>query len=482
MIDLWIRNPKTYLRSALEEGFRRFTWNFPVAFSRRLELLSWFRLNAIGYTGVTTMVIDNTGAAEYSVYGEYAKPTAVYPVWDAMEDLPDTLFWLAENHVGNNILMCTDPKVDVHMRPVFGQSHRVVIHNIPRGTDPEHRREMLMFLRQAVADYPDCDFMISGLSKYSDLFGMGFTAVDYKPPNVLETGSFNRQLVLPSGKQLRPNSSDALDKRYADWFTLVGWHQSQLVEVADYTRFNMTSINWAWRNFDKVTPFTWAKSRDRNLPAGLIAVDDKSFVLPAARRRLMRNIGMQAGDADKFMCDACILHNACTLYREGSVCTVRGSSGMDIARQFSTRNAESIIGALGKLVERQAERLELAEAAEQASGEMDPEVTRMYKNVFDQGVKLAKLIDPKLAGGGVQVNVGVAGNAAVQVQSADPRQLVATLMAEFESVGIPRTEITSSMIKGALSGMAGDRTLKEAVRHTAAQMPTQQSAIEGKTV
>ena len=147
---------------------------------------------------------------------------------------------------------------------------------------------------------------------------------------------------------------------------------------------------------------------------------------------------------------------------------------MGLAGEFSTRNVDRIIGALGKIVEKQAERLERAAAAEEMSGETDPEVTKMYKTVFDQGTKLAKLIDPKLNGSAVNVNVGVNGNAAVQVQASDPRQMVAAVVAELESAGIPRDQITSNMIKGMLASMSGDKTMQQAAQSVA--------AIEGKVV
>lgn len=475
MIDLWIRNPKTYLRSALQEGFRKFTWHFPVLIQRHLEILSSMRLQAVGYTGVKVMLIDDSGAAEYTLFGEYSKPDAVYPVWNASEDTLETLEWLSANPVGSDLKMCTDERVDIHMRPVFGQKHKIVIHHLPSAAnDREALKGTLDLILEYQSRFPECDFQVSNLTHFSQAFGMGFRSVDFQPPNILPTGSKSWRLVLPSGKNLASNPDAVRDRRYADWFALVGWHQSLLVDTDDVTAFNLASINWAWRNFNLVQPFVWQTSLKRDLQPGLFTVSDKDFVLPTARRNLMRNLGMLASESDKFLCDACILHNACTVYREGSVCGLRGSEGMGLAGEFSTRNVDRIIGALGKIVEKQAERLERAAAAEEMSGETDPEVTKMYKTVFDQGTKLAKLIDPKLNGSAVNVNVGVNGNAAVQVQASDPRQMVAAVVAELESAGIPRDQITSNMIKGMLASMSGDKTMQQAAQSVA--------AIEGKVV
>jgi hypothetical protein len=133
-------------------------------------------------------------------------------------------------------------------------------------------------------------------------------------------------------------------------------------------------------------------------------------------------------------------------------------------------------------VKRNAERLEDAMAAEEGTGELDPEVTKLSKTVFDQGTKLVKLLDPSLAGGPkVQVNVGVGagGNAQVGIASSDPKQLMATVVAELESAGIPRDQIDSTMIKGVLQSMANS-SQQQAIQ--TAVTAHQQKAITGTVV
>jgi hypothetical protein len=172
----------------------------------------------------------------------------------------------------------------------------------------------------------------------------------------------------------------------------------------------------------------------------------------------MRNVGINSTDLDKFQCNTCILMNACTLFRENSVCTVKGSETVGLADAFGSRNVDVLIGGMSQLLKRNAERLEDAMAVEEAAADgLDPEVTKLGKTVFDQATKLAKLIDPSLAGGPkVQVNVGVGsgGSAQVAIAQSDPKQLMATVVAELEASGISRDEITSDLVKGVLKNMA----------------------------
>lgn len=451
--ELWLRQPNGYILEALEEGFTKFTWHVGSLLKTNIEVLSWLRSASMGYgVDIRAMLIDHSGAAEYSVFGNYLTPEAVYPTW-ALDEPIEQLEWLMQNNVGELKEFYGDESVQIDMRPVKGQKHRVVIHRT--GPSDVHQNSFMLFLREMQLQYPDCELFISGPRHFSILFNYGFTAADWLPTIVSNTGAVSRQVILPSGKIIGEGHQH--DPRYKDWFELVGWNQSNLINKRDYLQFTLRSAAWAQRNFDKVTPFVLERmGRKVFKPTEFRAVSDRDFVLPTARRRVMRNLGIQVSELDKFLCDTCILQNACSLYREGSVCTVKGSETVSLAKNFGTRSADLIITGLGKLLERQVERLEAAQAIEDQNGEVDPDLTKQYNSVFANGVKLAKLINPELSGGArVQVNVGV-GAAAAQVSTANPRQLVAGIVAELEAQGIPREQITSAMIKGVLESAASN--------------------------
>lgn len=453
MTDLWLRQPKGYIIPALDEGYTKFTYHVAALLQSRLEILSWLRAASMGYgTDIKLMLIDHSGAPEYSIFSNYTTPEAVYPTWEPEEPL-ENLIWLIENPVGESKEFCFDDSVQKDLRPVYGQKHRIVIHRVNNsGVTLDHQLQMLADLQ---ARYPDVELFISGPKAFSNLFGLGFKAVDWMPSNITETGAIYQRVMLPSGKAL--TDEGIYDIRYKDWFELIGFNQASVISKEDLVRFTLRAGAWAARNYNLTRAFVYHKRKREPLDPGLFQVTDREFVLPAARRRLMRNIGLPHTEFDKFMCDTCILHNACTLYREGSVCVVKGSETVGLADNFGTRNAESIITGLGKLLQKQAERLEDAQAREDDSGELDPEVTKLYNSVFANGVKLAKLLDPSLTSAKVQVNVGVGiGGQAAAVAASDPKQLVASIVAALEAEGIPREQITSDMVRGVLTSMANN--------------------------
>jgi hypothetical protein len=479
MLDLWFRQPRVYINHALEAGATNFTWHLASALSKRIDVLSWFRNAVVGYGECRMMIVDYSGASEYTQYTRYEEPIAVYPTWSADEEFSE-LVYLVENPVSENPEFTDNQAIARDMRPVKGQKHRVVLHQL--GPATREREGLLLRIRDLQLLHPECEIFISQQIMFSILFGFGFQAGDCMPGNVIETGSIVQGINLPTGKYLKP--PNIWDLRYSDWFELLGWKQRDIVDRHQMTRFNIESLMWAARNYDKAVPFVLESTRGAGTTGGRRTlfrphefkhVSDKDFILPSARRHLMRNLGLDE-ELDKLACDTCMLHNACTLYREGAVCAVKGSEGVELSKHFGTRNAQAIITGLDHLLKKQVQRLEDAQAAEEVSGEPDPDLTKQYNSVFANASKLAKLIDPSLAGGAkVQVNVGVAGNAAIAVASADPKQMVASVVAELEASGIPRAEITPEMIKGVLTGMAS-RGEKRAVQAVAAASPTQLAA------
>jgi hypothetical protein len=131
---------------------------------------------------------------------------------------------------------------------------------------------------------------------------------------------------------------------------------------------------------------------------------------------------------------------------------------------FKSRDADQIIDGLSTLLAANANRLEKGVEEEQAYGELDPEVTKIANQLFNQGVQLAKLIDPNLRGGTkVQVNVG--GDAQV-ITASSPKQVMGSIVRELERRGIPREQITPEMVSGLLAEMASGKPQHEAIEGT----------------
>lgn len=481
VIDLWLRQPATFLAEAFEEGFRNISWHIGSAMATRVDPIARVRAFALPYkVEAKLMLIDYTGASEYSVFSKYDKPLAVYPTW-APDESRKIMERLCREPVGDNPAFYGNPSISPVHRPVRGQRHRVVVHRIDNGSAARRDlNDMLLWFRDLQAEH-NVEIFVSGLTNYDHLFSYDLAAADYRPICMDRNLIFPR-MVLPSGKFLKDEA--IWDARYKDWFDLIGLDQVEIYKssIGDrrmLPRANMRSVQWARANWTKVEPFVIGRKNDKPDDRdfeGRIFQPSTAFVLPGARRRVMRNIGMDLGELDRFLCDTCILHNTCTLYREGSVCTVKGAETVSLADSFGTRSADRIIDGLSKLLQRQAERLDDALAAEDPA-EPEPDVTRQINSVFANGVKLAKLIDPTLAGRpGVTVNVGVgAGGQAAIVAQQDPRQITARVVAELEASGIPREEITSQMLAGYFKSMGIN--VEEPVR---AAIGAAKGAVKGK--
>lgn len=140
----------------------------------------------------------------------------------------------------------------------------------------------------------------------------------------------------------------------------------------------------------------------------------------------------------------------------------------ELAKFFKTRDAETIMDGLGTLMAANTRRLERGMRAESMMDELDPEVSKIMGQVFEQGVKLAKLVDPALRSGGtkVQVNVGQVG--AAGVPAGNPRQLVAAAVRELRQRGFSEDQITPDVIQGVLTGMGNQEQARHSIEGTIA--------------
>lgn len=152
-------------------------------------------------------------------------------------------------------------------------------------------------------------------------------------------------------------------------------------------------------------------------------------------------------------CDSCSLAEKCKYFRVESVCTLPGTETVKMADQFNTRDAQTIIDSLSRVLQRGAERMERGLDLEEALGDFDPEVSKMMNQVFAQGVQLAKLKDPQRFSTGAKVQVNVGTNGAASIAASSPAQFVAAAYAELESRGIRREDITPEMVRGMFEGM-----------------------------
>lgn len=448
MTEVWFRNPNNYIRELVDTAQCLIAWDRGILSKRKLDPIAHAGL----YFGKTypwrALAIGSQGAAEYRDGDTTYSPTAVYPVWEYGESI-HILEELMERPVGDDRDICSDDSLPGDERPVFGQEHRVIITKIP----PIHMgpgRQFMKYLKELQEEYPKAIIHVHGLYSYRGSFGMGFGATDNDPRTLAQKG----KVTLPNGKEV-------LFERVADtpqWARILGFKPVELNEPRNRCMFNIKSAVWAGENFN-------AMFSPRSTAGPTIDSDSPDSEFKAIETRSPLPVSVKAKDGDKVSCDTCSLQDKCTYFRTGSVCTVPGAETKSLATMFKSRDSNIIIDGLGTLAAANARRLERGMREEESLGDLNPEVSKIMGQVFDQGTKLAKLIDPDLRGGSkVQVNVGVAGTPQIQV-NASPRALVADAIRSLQDQGIERDKITPDMVKGLLESMNNPGRMKVAAEN-----------------
>jgi hypothetical protein len=439
--ETWFRNPHNYIRELAEVGVTRVTWDRGLLQKRRIDPIKHADTYFAGREW-RIMLIGQQGSAEYRS-GQGADPVAVYPTWDAKEDPLELLEEMLAYPVGEIKEVTEDKSIEIDARPVFGQEHRVVVINLPSMSQMGGKR----LVRELVTlqdEYPEAVLQIHGLYSWRINFGMGFRAVDVDP----RTNAGKGKVTLPSGKEVVAERTVSMSQ----WVTMLGMNPVDLTrEPRNRCIYNIKSALWAADNFMENIIFaaqgqrhqTYVPDTTSKTASPVVSKRGKPFSRPSIK--FMPN--------DKINCDTCSVQNSCKFYRQGSVCSVPGSEPAELAKYFKTRDADMIIDGLGTLMSLQARRLDQGVRDENMYGELDPEVTKIANQLFTNGAKLAKLVDPqRFASANVQVNVG--GTAAAQ-QVSTPNQIMGSIVRELEARGIPRSEITPDMVQGLLAEMAG---------------------------
>ena len=461
MTEVWFRNPHDYIKELVEVGVGMIAWDRGLLVKRKIDPVKHASLyygNAIQFRA---LLVGEQGTAEYRNGDPLEKPSAVYPTWCYGEEL-SLLEEILESPPGEDLVACNDHTVPVDQRPVWGQEHRVVITDIPKLTTGPGRK-FLSVLRVLQEDYPRAIIHLHGLYGFRSAFSMGFGAADIEPRTAAQKG----KLHFPSGKELPWERAIP----HPEWVTLMGFNPVDMKIPRNRCMYNIKAALWAGENYDKIYNF-----RTRPLPGDVIDFHSSDEAhRPLTNNRALMHNKLPVKDGDKVVCNSCSLALECKYYRDGAVCSLPGEETNDLARMFNTRDSDQIIDGLGTLVAANTRRLERGMKEEAVFGDVDPNVTKLLGAVFDQGIKLAKLVDPALRGGArVQVNVGAGGTASVAM--ANPKQLIATVFRQLEEQGIPRDQITAEMVKGTLEGMANPEAAQNAVTSTVIASREERSA------
>lgn len=433
--EVWVRNPHNYIRECVEGDQYLIAWDRGQLVKAKIDPIKHADLYYGKAYDWRALAIGIQGAAEYRDGDELMKPSAVYPVWEYGEDM-GLLEEFMQSNIGDDAALCGDFALPGDERPVLGQEHRVVITNIPDARSGPGR-SFLTKVKELQEDYPEVILHLHGLYSFRAMFSSGARSVDIDARTEASKGD----VVLPMGKKIKYEMAGL----YPNWVRILGFKPIDLAIPRNRCIFHMKSARWAGENWDSLgnVPIRMSHLPDDHTSS------DEEFVPKTTASRLTSFAPVKEGD--KFACNTCSLSDKCTHYREGAVCSVPGSEPKELALFFKSRDSNTIIEGLGILAAANARRLERGMKAEDALGDIDKNVTAVMGQVFDQGQKLAKLVDPSLRGGAkVQVNVGSAGI----IAATSPRQMVAEAFRQLEMQGIKREDITPGMIQGLLEGMS----------------------------
>lgn len=439
--EVWFRNPDNYIRELVECSEYKIAWDRGLLVKKRIDPI----VHAGLYFGQAfpwrVLLVGEQGTTEYRSGDAIDSPTAVYPTWGYGEDA-ELLEEIIALPVGKDPKICSDTRVGPELRPVLGQEHRVVVINPPIASSGPGR-QFLRYLKELQEEYPDCIVHVHGLYGWKVAFGMGFRASDIDPRTPAQKG----KVTVPAGREMK---YEAVQK-HPQWCQVLGFKPVDLIVPRNRCMYNIKSAVWAGQNYDELVKFRTHRSKNDGAPD--FDTPDQDYIPAQANSHVTR--GMKVGAGDQILCNTCSLQLDCKYFREGAVCSVPGAEPAPLARYFKTRDSDLIIDGLGILMAAQSRRLERGMQDEEVFEELSPEVTKLLNSLFDQGIKLAKLVDPALRS---TPKVGVFLGTEGGPKANDPRQFVAAVVRELRGRGIPESEITPELIQSTLSGMVnGDK-------------------------
>lgn len=420
--ECWFRNPHGYIKECAEMLVPNIVWDRGSLFKYRIDPTRHIELYYPSELDYRILAIGAQGAAELRRGRPMTRPVAVYPVWCYGLDSLEVLEEMLAEPIGLSESACRDSKGTADERPVLGQEHRVVITGMPNARTGEGRK-IITLLSDLQQEYPDAIMHYHGGTTFRVAFGLGFRAGDIDPRMTASKGS----IMLANNKMIKFEEAH----KWPQWIKLGGMKPSDLTVPRNRCMFNITSALWAAENWDKNLKFAVTRGHELEVKHAY------SGVTPV--------------NGDRFHCDTCSLQTTCKYYRHEGVCSVPDSEPATLVQFFKTRDSDKIIDGLGMLLAIQTRRLEDGLASESLMG-LDPEVSKIINSLYDQGIKLAKLVNPALAAAGatrvaVQVN-----NNQTALPSGNVNALISGVVADFEANGIPRKNITVEMMTAALLG------------------------------
>lgn len=430
--ELWWRNPIGYTHLLRGRSLLNVIWNEEMLTRKGLDAGAIARSVYSAGQEWRSIVMPSDGDAWELRSCNSTRDNAwcsTIPVWSYREpegDLEDAIAKARDN---------ADPRLIVRDVPPFKKLYY----------------PFFEWIRDLQEMNPDVIFHVHGLFSFNSVFGVEWNAVDFDPVPGAAKGNF----YLPCGREInvamtRNNRDVRDDPIWEKWANLVGHSANNKKNFNERLTCTIDSALWANQHYLERYKIDFRIARNRKRKD----FEDHPAITGQQTFRAPRKTAMLG---DKWVCDECSLASSCHLYREGAVCTLPGVDAEKLANHFKTRDSNVIINGLSELMGVQADRLKDGLRAEAAEGEIDPRTSKIWKDMFEAGVKLAKLVDPRLngnvagaaGGGGNIINIG-----SIEFTSVSASERAAKAMEALEANGIPRHLITNEMIEAVLAGKA----------------------------
>lgn len=442
--EIWVRNPVTCIRECAELLVPMIAWDRGTLHKLRIDPTKHIESHYPSAVPYRILLIGDQGSAELRPGHGFNNPAAVYPTWVYGEHTINDLERMLRRQVIPNGRTPDETGVQ-------GQEHRVVISYAPAARTSAGTA-LISALSDLQFEYPDAIIHYHNTASYRVAFGVGLRSADLDPIADSKKG----RIRLPNGRSVVWEQAPD----YGLWCKLIGFRPADMSVLQNRTKFNIKSMQWASKNYMsedafRVKPLTSSEQIEFDWSSA-------AATMPTTKRAFPK--GKKLSPGDKWLCDSCSIAKSCKLFRDGGVCAISDTETAGLARYFRTRDSDQIIDGLGRIMEKQLERAERGLESEEAdpTGELNPEVTKILKSVFSDGVKLAKLVNPSL-NGGTRVNIANINGATPAVGPATTNALVAGVIAEIEAMGVRRDEIDPVMVAEYLA--SNHRVAIEAAAH-----------------
>lgn len=431
--EVWFRNPDLYIRECVELGTFNIAWDRGYLVTKRIDAARHAELHIPASHDYRVLLVGDQGTAELRRGLTIKNPAAVYPTWDYEEDNIVTLEEMMATPVSEMDRYVDDMRIPPDERPIRGQEHRLVVANVPpAGAGPG--RKFYRTLNEMQADYPECIVHVHGLYGYGTAFGLNFQSVDIDPRVTAQKG----KVTLPVGREVTYERARSTPQ----WVTILGYSVKDLEVPRNRCMFNMRSAIWAGEHFKDQARFktTGGHTPDTTSPTALVKSPTTSSSM---------STGAKGTVGDKLVCDLCSLRSTCKYFRVGSVCAIPGTEPARLAQLMQSRDPDVIINGLGTIMAANADRLQRGITDEQSGlgagdGPLDPEVSKLAKNLFDSGVQMAKLLAPGRFTVGAKTALVLPNGEALRGMS--PQEVMAELVAHANAKGIPISSLTPDLI------------------------------------